>query len=66
MSVYQQHGRADQIDTGQGLQQGQFVVLVFQLFKKPCIKAGDARFGFLNVTHDFVENETMIGGQFAL
>ncbi len=62
----QQHGRADDVDTRQGLQQGQCIVLARQLSEQSRVETGDARFQFLDMPQQFVENEHMARGQFAL
>lgn len=51
----QQHGRPDEINAGNRLQQGQGVALGFKLRQQPCIKTGDACFDFLDMTHQFVD-----------
>lgn len=60
----QQHGGADEIDTGQGLQQRQGVALLLQCFQKPGIEAGNARLDLLDMAHQFVKHEAVAGGQF--
>jgi hypothetical protein len=62
----QQHGGANEIDTGQGLQQRQGVLLLLQCFQQPGIEAGGARLDFLDMAHQFVKHEAVIGGQFPL
>lgn len=62
----QQHGRADPIDTGQSLQQGQDILLILQPLQKPRIETGNARFDLLDMPHQFVEHEAVARGQFPL
>lgn len=63
---HQQHGSSDAIDTGQGLQQGQCVLLARQSFEQPGIEAGDACFDFLDVPHQFIEDEARTVNELAL
>ena len=59
----QQHGGADEIDTGQGLQQRQGVALLLQGIQQPVIEAGDGRLELLDMAHRFVQHEAVTGGQ---
>ncbi len=62
----EQHRSADQIDAGNRLQQGQGSALGFELGQQASIEAGDACLDLFDVTHQFVENETVTGSQVAL
>jgi len=63
---HQQHGRADQIDAGQGLQQGKRIAFTGQPFEQARIEAGDARFDLFDMPHQFAQDEAMTRGQFTL
>ena len=65
-NLNQQHGGADQVDTGNRLQQRQGVALGFEFGQQASIEARNAGFGFLNVPHQFIENEAVAGRQFSL
>lgn len=65
-NLHQQHGGPNEIDTGQGLQQGQRILLARQPLEQSCIEARDARFDFLDVLHQFIEDEAMAAGEFGL
>ena len=53
-NFHQQHGRANQIDAGQGLQQGQRVTLAFQSGQQAQIEANNALLDILDMLHQFV------------
>jgi len=62
----EQHGGTDGVDTRQGLQHGQRIcVLALQLVEQTSVESGDARCEFLDVPHQFVENDQVTRGQFA-
>ena len=62
----QQHGGADQIDAGNGLQQCQGVALGFEPSQQSGIEAGDAGFDILDVPHQLVEHKAVAVRQIAL
>jgi hypothetical protein len=64
--LHQQHGGADEIDARQGLQQGERIVLARQFGEQAGVETGDARFEFLDMPQQFVKNEHVTRGQFAL
>ncbi len=61
-----QHGGADQVDAGNGLQQRQGVALGLELAEQASVKAYDTLLDLFDVLHQFVEDEAVAGRQIAL
>ena len=55
----QEHGGADEIHTGQCLQQGQDIAFVIQSGEQACVETGDARLDLPDVLHQFIEDEAV-------
>lgn len=64
--LYQQQGRPEAIDAGQGLQQGQGVGFARQRSEQIAIEAGDAGFELLYMGHELPQDHDMGFGQVAL
>jgi len=62
---HEQHGCADQVDTGDGLQKRQGITLLGHSSKQLPVEVRDARLDFLDVMHRFVEDEAMARRQLA-
>lgn len=62
----QQHGRTDQIDAWDRLEQGQNVSLGFKFAEQANVEAGDTRFDLLDMSHQLIEHKAVARRQIAL
>lgn len=62
----EEHGGTDQIDAGDGLEQGQGMALGFQFRAQTGVEACQTRLDFREVLHQFVKHNAVTGGQFPL